>query len=200
MNIGLVNEMKIITHKLNLNIHQVIDAAGSKPFGFRKFSPGPGVGGHCIPIDPVFMSWLAKKNGNESKFINLSVQANKRITDWTIKNITLRLKKKNKILLLGLTYKKDVNDMRESPSLKIFKSLILKKYDVQYNDPYIKNVKIKNKVYSSISVNNYNQFDCILLLTDHSNFKYNKILKEGKLIFDTRGKYKSSNSPKVIHL
>ena len=138
VNIGLVNEMKIITHKLNLNIHQVIDAAGSKPFGFRKFSPGPGVGGHCIPIDPVFMSWLAKKNGNESKFINLSVQANKRITDWTIKNITLRLKKKNKILLLGLTYKKDVNDMRESPSLKIFKSLILKKYDVQYNDPYIK--------------------------------------------------------------
>lgn len=200
VNIGLVNEMKIITHKLNLNIHQVIDAAGSKPFGFRKFSPGPGVGGHCIPIDPVFMSWLAKKNGNESKFINLSVQANKRITDWTIKNITLRLKKKNKILLLGLTYKKDVNDMRESPSLKIFKSLILKKYDVQYNDPYIKNVKIKNKVYSSISVNNYNQFDCILLLTDHSNFKYNKILKEGKLIFDTRGKYKSSDSPKVIHL
>ncbi len=200
VNIGLVNEMKIITHKLNLNIHQVIDAAGSKPFGFRKFSPGPGVGGHCIPIDPVFMSWLAKKNGTESKFINLSVQANKKITDWTIKKITQRLKKTNKVLLLGLTYKKDVNDMRESPSLKIFKILISKKYDVQYNDPYIKNVKINNKVYNSILVDNYNKFDSILLLTDHSDFKYNKILREGKLIFDTRGKYKSSNSSKVIHL
>jgi UDP-N-acetyl-D-glucosamine dehydrogenase len=200
VNIGLVNEMKIISHKLNLNIHQVIDAAGSKPFGFRKFSPGPGVGGHCIPIDPVFMSWLAKKNNSESKFINLSVQANKKVTDWTIKNIIQRLKKKSKIILLGLTYKKDVNDMRESPSLKIFKSLILKKYNVKYYDPYVKNVKINNKSYSSISVKDYSKFDNILLLTDHSNFKYNKILKEGKSIIDTRGRYKSSNSPKVIHL
>lgn len=200
VNIGLVNEMKIISHKLNLNIHQVIDAAGSKPFGFRKFSPGPGVGGHCIPIDPVFMSWLAKKNNSESKFINLSVQANKRVTDWTIKNIIQRLKKKSKIILLGLAYKKDVNDMRESPSLKIFKSLILKKYNVKYYDPYVKNVKINNKFYSSISVKDYSKFDNILLLTDHSNFKYNKILKEGKSIIDTRGRYKSSNSPKVIHL
>ena len=200
VNIGLVNEMKIISHKLNLNIHQVIDAASSKPFGFRKFSPGPGVGGHCIPIDPVFMSWLAKKNNSESKFINLSVQANKKVTDWTIKNIIQRLKKKSKIILLGLTYKKDVNDMRESPSLKIFKSLILKKYNVKYYDPYVKNVKINNKSYSSISVKDYSKFDNILLLTDHSNFKYNKILKEGKSIIDTRGRYKSSNSPKVIHL
>ena len=79
--------MKMLTHKLNINIHKVIDAAGSKPFGFRKFSPGPGVGGHCIPIDPIFMSWLAKKNNKDSKFINLSVQANKKVTDWTIKNI-----------------------------------------------------------------------------------------------------------------
>ncbi len=200
VNIGLVNEMKIITQKLNLNIHQIIEAAGSKPFGFRKFSPGPGVGGHCIPIDPVFMSWLAKKNNVESKFINLSVQANKNITEWTTKKIIQKLKKKDKILLLGLTYKKDVNDMRESASLKIFKSLISKKYNVQYNDPYISDVKIGNKVYSSIAINNYNQFDSILLLTDHSDFEYNKILKEGKLIFDTRGIYKSSNLSKVIHL
>ena len=101
---------------------------------------------------------------------------------------------------MGLTYKKDVNDMRESPSLKIFKSLILKKYNVKYYDPYVKNVKINNKSYSSISVKDYSKFDNILLLTDHSNFKYNKILKEGKSIIDTRGRYKSSNSPKVIHL
>ena len=103
VNIGLVNEMKIISHKLNLNIHQVIDAAGSKPFGFRKFSPGPGVGGHCIPIDPVFMSWLAKKNNSESKFINLSVQANKKVTDWTIKNIIHLIHSKPLSILSVLT-------------------------------------------------------------------------------------------------
>ena len=200
VNIGLVNEMKIITHKLNVNIHQVINAAGSKPFGFTKFLPGPGVGGHCIPIDPIFMSWLAKKHNTDSRFIDLSVETNKKITEWTTKKILQRLKKKDKVLILGLTYKPNVNDMRESPSLKIFKSLILKKYNVQYSDPYIKNVKINNKIYSSISVNNYNQFDCVLLLTDHSDFKYNKILKEGRLIFDTRGKYKNSSSSKVIHL
>ncbi len=200
VNIGLANEMKMLTHKLNINIHKVIDAAGSKPFGFRKFSPGPGVGGHCIPIDPIFMSWLAKKNNKDSKFINLSVQANKKVTDWTIKNILQRLKKRDKILLLGLTYKKDINDMRESPSLKIFKSLILKKYNISYKDPYINNIKINSKTYSSISPINYNKFDAILLLTDHADFDYKKILKQGKLIFDTRGKYKKSNSSKIIHL
>ena len=200
VNIGLVNEMKILAHKLNLNIHKVIDAAASKPFGFRKFLPGPGVGGHCIPIDPIFMSWLAKKNKSETKFINLSVWANKKVTYWIVKNILQRLKKTDKILVLGLTYKKDINDLRESPSLKIFKTLISKKYNVNYKDPYINNVNINGKNYYSISTNNYKKFDAILLLTDHSGFKYKKILKEGKLIFDTRGKYKKLNFSKIIHL
>ena len=200
MNIGLVNEMKILTHKLNLNIHKIIDAAASKPFGFTKFLPGPGVGGHCIPIDPIFMSWLAKKNKSETKFINLSVRANKNVTYWITKNILQRLKKTDKILVLGLTYKKDINDLRESPSLKIFKKLIVKKYNINYKDPYIKNINVNGKIYYSTSTNNYNKFDAILLLTDHSDFNYKKILKEGKLIFDTRGKYKKFNSSKISHL
>ena len=102
------------------------------------------------------------------------------------KNFT-KIKKTDKILVLGLTYKKDINDLRESPSFKIFKTLILKKYNINYKDPYIKNIKVNDKIYYSKSINNYNKFDAILLLTDHSNFKYKKILKEGKLIFDTRG-------------
>ena len=200
VNIGLVNEMKILTHKLNLNIHKIIDAAASKPFGFTKFLPGPGVGGHCIPIDPIFMSWLAKKNKSETKFINLSVRANKNVTYWITKNILQRLKKTDKILVLGLTYKKDINDLRESPSLKILKKLIVKKYNINYKDPYIKNINVNGKIYYSTSTNNYNKFDAILLLTDHSDFNYKKILKEGKLIFDTRGKYKKFNSSKISHL
>ena len=145
VNIGLVNEMKILAHKLNLNIHKVIDAAASKPFGFTEFSPGPGVGGHCIPIDPIVMSWLAKKNKSETKFINLSAQTNKNVTFWIIKKILQKLKKIDKILVLGLTYKKDINDLRESPSFKIFKTLILKKYNINYKDPYIKNIKVNTK-------------------------------------------------------
>tara|TARA_B100001123_G_scaffold448270_1_gene608589 strand:+ start:2895 stop:4154 length:1260 start_codon:yes stop_codon:yes gene_type:complete len=202
VNIGLVNEMKIISHKLNLNIHKIVDAAGSKPFGFRKFFPGPGVGGHCIPIDPLYMSWISKKNNYNPKFIDLSVKTNKKINKWTIDNILLHLpkKKKTKILVLGLTYKKDVNDLRESPSLKIFRTLFLKKYKLSFSDPYIGSIKIKKNIFYSTIVKNFSKYDCTLLLTDHTDFKYKKILQESKLIIDTRGKYKDFNSPKIIHL
>ena len=156
VNIGLVNEMKTITEKLNINIHKVIDAAGTKPFGYRKFSPGPGVGGHCIPIDPVFMSWIAKK-GIKSRFIDLSVAANLNITNWTLNKIQkfLKSKKEHKALIIGITYKKDVNDLRESPSLKIFRSLLKSKYKIQYSDPYVNNLKIFKNIYKSVPEKNF---------------------------------------------
>lgn len=201
VNIGLVNEMKIISDKLNLNIHQIIEAAGSKPFGFRKFSPGPGVGGHCIPIDPIYMSWLAKKNNVVSNFIDLSVKVNLKITYWTLKKIIKEIdNKKKNILILGLTYKKDVNDLRESPSLKIFKLLISKKYNVSYQDPYIKNIYCNGKKFASQNPKNYKRYDYVILLTDHSAFNYKKIFKESNLIMDTRGKYKHKNSLKIRHI
>lgn len=202
INIGLANEMKIMCHKLNINIHKILDAASSKPFGFKGFSPGPGVGGHCIPIDPLFMAWISKQNNYSSKFIDLSLKINKKITKWTINNILNNLpkKKKTKIIALGLTYKKDVNDLRESPSLKIFKTLFLKKYKISFSDPYINKITINKKNFNSMVVNNYSKYDCVLLLTDHTNFKYQKILKESNMIIDTRGKYKNFNSSKIINL
>lgn len=203
VNIALVNEMKMITNKLKLNIHDVVDAAASKPFGFRKFVPGPGVGGHCIPVDPIFMSWLAKRKKQETKFINLSTVINHNVTSWTLKKInqTLPKKKKLKCLLLGIAYKKDINDYRESPSLKIFEKLKLKKnFSIEVCDTYIKSFKIKNKIYATRKINNFKKYDCVILLTDHSNFNYKKILNQSKLIFDTRGVFKNEKKNKIIHL
>lgn len=203
VNIAVVNEMKMITNKLKLNIHDVVDAAASKPFGFRKFVPGPGVGGHCIPVDPIFMSWLAKRKKQETKFINLSTVINHNVTNWTLKKInqTLPKKKKLKCLLLGIAYKKDINDYRESPSLKIFEKLKLKKnFSIEVCDTYIKSFKIKNKIYATRKINNFKKYDCVILLTDHSNFNYKKILNQSKLIFDTRGVFKNEKKNKIIHL
>ena len=131
VNIGLVNELKIICKKLNLDINKVIEIAGTKPFGFNKFYPGPGVGGHCIPIDPLFLNWIANKNRTKSRFINLARLTNLNITNWVIKQIfkkkpKYKLKKyQKKILIIGIAYKPDVNDIRESPSIKIFNSVYL---------------------------------------------------------------------------
>ena len=203
VNIAVVNEMKMITNKLKLNIHDVVDAAASKPFGFRRFIPGPGVGGHCIPVDPIFMSWLAKRKKQETKFINLSTVINHNVTSWTLKKInqTLPKKKKLKCLLLGIAYKKDINDYRESPSLKIFEKLKLKKnFSIEVCDTYIKSFKIKNKIYATRKINNFKKYDCVILLTDHSNFNYKKILNQSKLIFDTRGVFKNEKKNKIIHL
>ena len=128
VNIGLVNELKVVCSKLNLDINKVIETAGTKPFGYNKFYPGPGVGGHCIPIDPLFLNWIANKNGAKSKFINLARLTNIRITDWVIKQIFEKipkcksLKHSTKVLIIGMAYKPDVNDTRESPSIKIFKT------------------------------------------------------------------------------
>ena len=203
VNIGLVNEMKILTDKMKINIHDVVEAAGSKPFGFKKFSPGPGVGGHCIPIDPIFMKWVAKKYKYKTKFIDLGSKMNVQVTNWTINKIQkmIKNKKSNKCLILGVAYKADINDLRESPSLKIFKKLSeLKDVKIDYQDPYIKSFSYKKKVYFSKKIKNYKDYDYLIICTDHSNFDYKKIIKESKKIIDTRGVFKDSKLSKVIHL
>ncbi len=203
VNIALVNEMKMVTHKLKLNIHDVVDAAASKPFGFRKFSPGPGVGGHCIPIDPIFMTWLAKKKGQKTKFINLSTIVNNNVTDWIIRNIlrNLTFKKNTSCLIMGIAYKKNINDYRESPSLKIFEKLRNKKgFIVEACDPYIDKFIIKKRLFKTIKVKDYKKYDCVIILTDHTKFDYEKINRDAKLIFDTRGVYKDKKNKKIIHL
>ena len=194
VNIGLVNEMKIITNKMNMNIHDVVESAGTKPFGFKKFVPGPGVGGHCIPVDPIFMKWVANKNNYRSKFIDLGAKMNLQITDWVIdKIINVINKKKTRCLILGVTYKANINDIRESPSLKIIKKLMsIKNCNVDFMDPYVKSVEINNKLLRGVRVNNFSKYDLIILCTDHYKFNYKKILNQSKKIIDTRGKFKDS--------
>ena len=202
VNIGLVNEMKILASKMDINIHEVIDAAATKPFGFRKFSPGPGVGGHCIPIDPIFMKWVAKKHKIKKKFIDLGTKVNNEITKWTINKLLKIFKnRKLKCLLLGVTYKPDINDTRESPSLKILNSLLIQKnLSIDYQDPYINEIKINKTILKNTNVRDYGKYDYCIICTNHSNFKYKKIFNECKKIIDTRGIYKNIYSNKLIHL
>ncbi|WP_435163202.1 nucleotide sugar dehydrogenase [Candidatus Pelagibacter bacterium nBUS_25] len=199
VNIGLVNEMKIICNKLGIDIFNTIDAASTKNFGFQKFLPGPGLGGHCIPIDPFYLSWISKKNGYEPKFIKLAGIINSQIPNWTIKQLhkIIKIKKKTKILLLGVAYKKNTDDDRESPSFEFIKILNKKKIKYDYCDPYFpklrkgRNVsKIKYSI--KLTKQNLKNYDATILLTDHSNFDYDLIANNSKIILDTRGKFKST--------
>ena len=199
VNIGLVNEMKIICNKLGIDIFNTIDAASTKNFGFEKFLPGPGLGGHCIPIDPFYLSWISKKNGYEPKFIKLAGIINSQIPNWTIKQLlkVIKIKKKTKILLLGVAYKKDIDDDRESPSFEFIKILNKKKIKYDYCDPYFPKLRkgrniSKIKFSIKLTKQNLKKYDATILLTDHSNFDYDLIANNSKIILDTRGKFKST--------
>jgi UDP-N-acetyl-D-glucosamine dehydrogenase len=206
VNIGLVNELKVICEKISLDINAVIDAASTKPFGFNTFRPGPGVGGHCIPIDPVFISWVAKKNNCSARFIELARKTNLNITQWTINKITNIINKKYnslniRILIIGISYKPDVNDIRESPSVNIFLNLYKKFYKVEFYDPFVPFFKEgRTKFYSINNLSGINKYDLILILTDHSKLNYKNILKKSNLVVDTRGVYKNLKSEKIINL
>ena len=206
VNIGLVNELKIICKKLNLDINKVIEIAGTKPFGFNKFYPGPGVGGHCIPIDPLFLNWIANKNRTKSRFINLARLTNLNITNWVIKQIfkkkpKYKLKKyQKKILIIGIAYKPDVNDIRESPSIKIFNSLRAHNNLVDYHDDKIRKINIKGKLTYSVPLKNIAKYDSVVIATNHSNLNKNLILKKAKKIFDTRGLYSKISNRKIIKI
>ncbi len=204
VNIGLVNELKVICKKMNINVHKVIDTAGTKPFGYNKFYPGPGVGGHCIPIDPIFLKWSAKKKGVNAKFISLARLTNLKITNWLLKEIcsnepdTKKLNHRKKILIVGIAYKADVNDTRESPSIKIFKYLLNYNNIVDFHDEKISEVQINKKSYRSVSLKNLKKYDYVIIGTDHSDLKKSLILKNAKKIFDSRGIFSKNKSKKVI--
>tara|TARA_B110001450_G_C17657910_1_gene496035 strand:+ start:698 stop:1987 length:1290 start_codon:yes stop_codon:yes gene_type:complete len=203
VNIGLVNEMKIICDKLGLKIMDIIDTAKTKPFGFRPFAPGPGVGGHCIPIDPLFISWIANRHGVTSKFIDISRKTNLKITNWILKKIKNKItKKKAKLLFVGVAYKKNVDDCRESPAIQMMEKLDKDQFNISYYDPYIENINLNKKTLFSLNKLNFKQFknyEAVIITTDHSKINYNLILKNSKIIFDTRGVYKDSNQSKIIH-
>ena len=202
VNIGLVNEMKLICDKMGLNIYELIEAAKSKPFGFKAFYPGPGLGGHCIPIDPYLLTWRAKKYGLSTKFIELSADINNSMPNFVIDKInhSLNQNKKNfsnsKILVVGVAYKKNINDTRESPSVEIIEKLILNKSKIFYHDNYVKELEIKNNgniinlKSIKISSKNLNKFDVVCIITDHDYIDYEMIKNNSKMIVDCRGRFK----------
>lgn len=200
VNIGLVNEMKIVADKLDINIHEVIRAAATKPFGFVAYYPGPGLGGHCIPIDPFYLTWKAREYGVHTRFIELAGEVNSAMPDWVISKLTaaLNLKRKStngaKILVLGIAYKRNVDDMRESPSVLIMEKLRDMGAAVQYSDPHIPvfpQTREHHFELESVPVNeeNLKSFDCVLIACDHDRFDYELILEHAPLIIDTRGRY-----------
>lgn len=205
VNIGLVNEFKMLCDKKKINIHDVISAASTKPFGFTAFTPGPGVGGHCIPIDPLFVSWFAKKNNMSADFIELARKKNLQITNWVHKKILNLLrnfkKKKKKILLIGAAYKEDVNDYREAPTLKLIKKFNKNlNFIVDYYDPHIPIIEFDKKKYFSIKNLKYiSKYDLVILITNHSILPYKKILNESKILVDTRGYYKKITRNDLYH-
>ena len=207
VNIGLINEFKIIAKKLDVNIWDIIDAAKTKNFGFRPFNPGPGVGGHCIPIDPIYLSWYMKNRNYNSKIIEISSTLNSSMPVWVCNQIFNYLKKNkiktNKILIIGLAYKKNTADTRESPSIDIMRKFVNKKFHVEFYDPYVKKYDFKSKYFKSKSlalksIKKYKKDGIIIIATDHKNINYKNILENSKLIFDTRGIYSKNKNKKII--
>jgi UDP-N-acetyl-D-glucosamine dehydrogenase len=208
VNIGLIDEIAQMCHKMNIDIWEVIDAAKSKPFGFMGFYPGPGVGGHCIPKDPLYLYWKAKKFGFCSRFIKLSSEIIAKMPYYVIGRLEDILQKKGlrpkglKILVVGVTYKKDVRDLRKSPALDIIEGLRQKDISVSYHDPLIPYLNINNIHLDSIkpTAGILKRFDCTVIVTDHSVVDYDFLLKNSRLIFDTRNVYKGVMDKKIIRL
>jgi len=200
INIALANEAKILCEKLNLNIFEIIKAAKTKPFGFQAFYPGPGIGGHCIPVDPIYLSWLAKSKGVKTDFINLAARINNSMPLWIIKMIKKKMNLKNyelnkkKFLLIGAAYKKNVNDLRESPILKIINYFTKNRINFDYNDEFIKKIetkKFKSKFYSlKLTGKKIKKYDIVILLTDHDYLNSKLLQKNSKIIFDLRNFFK----------
>ncbi len=205
INIGLVNEMKLALDKMGINILEVINAAKTKPFGFMPFYPGPGLGGHCIPIDPFIMAWKAKQNGAETKFIELSGKINRKMPTIIFKKVLYHLRKLKdpRILILGLSYKKNIDDARESPSFELMKLFHNKKFKIDYHDKYFSKLpKMRNydMKMRSVKINTYNlkKYNAVIVMTDHDYIDYNLIQKNSEVIFDSRGRFKKNK--KVIYV
>jgi len=208
INIGWVNEVAMMCHKMGIDVWEVIDAAKTKPFGFMPFYPGLGVGGHCIPDDPLYLYWKAKHHGFSSKFIKLSADINSHMPYYAVDSLAGVLKKKKKdlknsrILVMGVTYKKDVKDLRKSPSLKLIEILQDRKCRVDYHDPFIPYLRINTIDLKSVVLNkqNLSRYDCVVIATDHTGVDYRSILKYARAIYDVRNVYKGTKSDKITKI
>jgi UDP-N-acetyl-D-glucosamine dehydrogenase len=192
---------------MGIDIFEVIDSAKTKPFGFQAFYPGPGLGGHCIPIDPFYLSWKAKQYDFRTKFIELAGEVNLAmpyyVVDKTAEALNEQSKalKGSKVLILGLAYKKDIDDLRESPSLTIIELLKQRGAVISYNDPFFSHVghgRHYDLNMQGVPLDNLAQYDCVLIVTDHSDYDYERIVRESKLVVDSRNATKGIQSEKIV--
>ncbi len=208
VNIALVNELKLLCLRMGIDIWEVIEAASTKPFGFHPFYPGPGLGGHCIPVDPFYLSWKAKEWDFHTRFIELAGEVNSNMPYHVLDSVARALNQQkkavngSKVLVLGVAYKKDIDDLRESPALTIIELLQKSGAQVSYNDPYFPTVGRGRKYDLQMKcapLDNLGQYDCVLIVTDHSDYDYQRIVKESKLVVDTRKATRGIASAKIVH-
>jgi UDP-N-acetyl-D-glucosamine dehydrogenase len=207
VNIALVNELKLLCLRMGIDVWEVIEAASTKPFGFQPFYPGPGLGGHCIPVDPFYLSWKAKQWDFQTRFIELAGEINVSMPYHVVGAISTALNSVRKalngsrVLILGVSYKKDVDDLRESPALTVIELLKQQGAVVSYNDPYFPVLR-KGRHYDlqmeCASLNNIGEYDCVAIITDHSDYDYPAIVREAQLVVDTRNATRGIASPKIV--
>ncbi len=207
VNIALVNELKLLCLRMGIDVWEVIEAASTKPFGFQPFYPGPGLGGHCIPVDPFYLSWKAKQWDFQTRFIELAGEINVSMPYHVVNSISTALNSVRKplngsrVLILGVSYKKDVDDLRESPALTIIELLKQQGAVVSYNDPYFP-VLLKGRHYDlqmeRVPLDNIGEYDCVAIITDHSDYDYTAIVREAQLVVDTRNATRGIDSCKIL--
>ena len=207
VNIALVNELKLLCLRMGIDIWEVIAAASTKPFGFHPFYPGPGLGGHCIPVDPFYLSWKAKEWDFRTRFIELAGEINTNMPYHVLASVGSALNRHKKsvngarVLVLGVAYKRDIDDLRESPALTIIELLQKDGAQVSYHDPYFPFIG-KGRKYDlqmkCATLENLGQYDCVLIVTDHSDYDYARIVQESQLVVDTRNATKGISSPKIV--
>ncbi len=207
INIGLVNEMALMCDRMGINVWEVIDAAATKPFGFMPFYPGPGLGGHCIPIDPFYLSWKTKQAGIEARFIELAGYINGHMPHFVVDKVQNALNDHGKPLkgshvhVLGMAYKRDIDDVRESPALDICHLLAVRGSKITYSDPFVSELKFESlDMKSTDPVEGAANADCVVIVTDHSRFDYTAVVEKAKLIVDTRNALKGYTASKIVRL
>lgn len=208
VNIALANEMARMCHRFGINVWEVIEAARTKPFGFMPFYPGPGLGGHCIPVDPYYLTWKAKMTGFEPRLIELAAIVNGHMPEFTLSRIADALNERqkslkgSKVLVVGVSYKRDANDIRESPALEVLAKLDAKGAVTSYFDPHVPAIQLNDKQSKSVALtaSALKQFDCVVILTDHSNVDYAMVAKNSQLVLDCRNTLKDFAAPHIIPL
>jgi len=208
INIGLANEMAIMCAKLGVNVWEVIDAAATKPFGFMKFTPGPGLGGHCIPIDPHYLAWKMRTLDYKARFIELASEINSAMPEYVVELVVDGLNRDSKsingskILLLGMAYKPDIDDVRESPALDVYSILKAKGATVKFHDPYVDQIKFDSQIEATVALdlNMLDQYDCVVITTNHSEYDIKAIVENSKLVVDTRNATAGIAAKNVIRL